>query len=355
MSHPTDNPNAKRRPYVDPGHSRVKAAYDNVLAAMRTASTDEAKAVELFEGMRWPDGKAICPHCGTVGESYMMTKRGTEEREANFRWRCRACGERFTVRSASVFEETRLPMRVWAHAMWRACASKKGVSAMQIHRETRVSYKTALYLMHRIRHAMSERPAPQPPLYGALEADETFVGGKPRRDPASKQPGTRQVFTDGKRFRTTRTTEKIPVVALVQRGGDVRFRVMERLTARSVGEFIKQNAALLSSTLHTDESTLYIKTGKRFGGGHHSVNHSAYEYARPGGIHSNTAESVFSRLKRGLYGTWHSVSKRHLHRYLSNIAFLHNTRFDSDSARFIACVRGGVGRRLQYEFSTATA
>src|SRR5262245_47906478 len=116
-------------------HSRKKADADPVLEAMREASADEAKAVALFEVMRWPDGKPGCPICGVVGDSYQMTDKATGGREKNYRWRCRACDQRYTVRTGSVFEETRLPMHKWAHAMWAACASKKGVSALQIKRE----------------------------------------------------------------------------------------------------------------------------------------------------------------------------------------------------------------------------
>lgn len=329
-------------------HSRVKHDPDPALEAMREASADEAKAVALFEVMRWPDGVPGCPHCGVVGESYAMTKRGTTEREGNFRWRCKGCGERFTVRTGSIFEETRLPMHKWAHAMWAACSSKKGVSALQIKREVGVSYKTALYLMHRIRQAMTDTDGGAK-LTGTLEADETFVGGEPRKH---EQPPVAYSKREAKGTRRRwLKSKKVPVLALVQRGGDVRFAVTDRVTAKRVGAFIKENADL-SASLNTDESPVYLGIGKKFRGGHRAVNHSAFEYARPDGSHSNTAESVFSRLKRGLYGVWHSVSKRHLHRYLANVAFLHNTREMDDSARFAAAVRGGIGKRLVYRDSS---
>jgi transposase-like protein len=330
-----------------------KHSPDPVLEALREACGDEDKAVALFEVMRWPDGKAVCPKCGTVGESYAMTDRATGKRERNYRWRCRACKERYTVRTGSVLEETRLPLHKWAHAYWAACSSKKGVSALQISRECAVSYKTALFLMHRIRYAMAENPNERPKLSGQLEADETYVGGKPRKhDGPPVEPSRREAKGVRRRYLKSK---KVPVVALVQRGGDVRFSVMERVTAKKLGAFLAENADLSNSTLNTDEAPIYGKPGKRFKGGHRTVNHSAYEYARADGSHSNTAESVFSRLKRGLYGIWHSVSKHHLHRYLDNVAFLHNTRELDDSARFGAAVRGGVGRRLQYRSDPRSA
>jgi transposase-like protein len=326
-------------------HSTVKADPDPVLERLREASADEAAALAYFEAMRWPDGVPACTGCGVVGESYKMLDRATGERERYRRWRCRACGERFTVRTASVLEESRLPLRVWAHAYWAACASKKGVSALQVQREVGVSYKTALYLMHRIRYAMSPQEGCAP-LSGALEADETYVGGKPRKDVRTRSAGFRRVKATDKR--PYRRTSKTPVVALVQRDGDVRFGILERVTSKTVGDFIKKHADPLASTLNTDESPVYCKVGKDFTGGHRSVNHSLLEYARPDGSHSNTAESVFARLKRSLYGTWHSVSKHHLHRYLDETAFKHNTRKMADSERVQAAMRGGLNRRLRY-------
>jgi hypothetical protein len=109
------------------------------------------------------------------------------ERERNYRWRCRGCKRMFTVRTDTVFEETRLPMRVWAYAFWKACASKKGISALQISREMQISYKSALFLMHRVRHALGD-DGPAPLLSGTVEMDETYVGGKPRGNYGNTPP-----------------------------------------------------------------------------------------------------------------------------------------------------------------------
>lgn len=324
-------------------HSTVKADPDPVLEALREACADEGKAVALFELMRWPDGKADCPKC-SAPDTYAMQAKGGG-REKNYRWRCRKCGQMFSVRTGSVFEETRVPLHKWARAYWLGVSSKKGVSALQVSRECAVSYKTALFLMHRIRYAMDAGDE-APKLAGVLEADETYVGGKPRRNDDPPAAYSRAEKQDGTRRRWLKS-KKVPVLVLVQRGGDARFAVTERVTAKRVGAFLAKHADL-KATLNTDESPVYTGVGKRFSGGHNTVNHSAFEYARPDGSHSNTAESVFSRLKRGLYGVWHSVSKHHLHRYLANVAFLHNTRKMDDSGRFAAAVRGGIGKRLLY-------
>lgn len=313
-----------------------KSPPDAVLEALKDATRDEAKAVAVFEILRWNKGKPTCPKCSVTGECYEMKDRDGN-RERNYRWRCRACGDRFTVRTGSVLEETRLPLTVWAHAFWRACASKKGVSALQISRECKISYKSALFLMHRIRFAMGTDPKTVDPLHGKIEADETFVGGKAPR------------FGRERRKRG-RGTSKTPVMVLVQRGGGVRMQVAHRLTSKTIGTFLAENAHR-SSILHTDDYAVYGTLGKYFRE-HHSVTHSKGEYAR-GDAHSNTAESVASLLKRALYGTWHSVSKHHLHRYLAEVGFRWNTRFMDDSARVAEAIRGGVGKRLQYSDAPA--
>ena len=259
-----------------------------VLEAIPAACADEAAAAEFIEGLRWGDEPA-CPRCGDVDVSQMRDREGN--RNARFLWRCQGCKKQFTVRIGTIFEDSRIPLRIWCHAFWRACSSKKGVSALQISRETGVSYKSALFLMHRIRFAMSEGPGPAK-LNGIVEADETYVGGKPRY---------RQKGMPG------RKTDKTPVFAAVERGGRVRARPLDRVTAKTVGsalhEFVDRSAEV-----HTDEASVYRWMDKPWPGGHETVNHSAGEYAR-GDVTTNSVEGFFSLLKRGVYGTFHSVSK----------------------------------------------
>lgn len=184
-----------------------KKAICPTIAALKVASQNESKAVAFMEAKRWPDG-ADCPYCQSRAV-YQMRKRGTEEREKNHRWRCKQCNTMFSVRTGTVMEETRLPLRVWCLAMWRACASKKGVSALQISREANISYKSALFLMHRVRYAMDNAPDAPPPMTGDIEVDETYVGGKPRKRNKEKNQGMYH-------------TRKASVVAMVQRSGEVR-------------------------------------------------------------------------------------------------------------------------------------
>lgn len=261
-------------------------------------------------------------------------------RNARFLWKCRGCTRQFTVRIGSIFEDSKIPMRIWCHIFWRACSSKKGVSALQIQRETGLSYKSALFAMHRVRLAMVDDGAPK--LSGVVESDEAFIGGKPRNSMSLR------------RMRKDPTVpvshpEKTPIMALVERGvgGRVRARQLERVTKDTVGaalhELVERNAVI-----HTDEASHYRWLDKPWPGGHHSVNHSAGEYAR-NGVTTNTVEGFFSLVKRGVYGTFHSVSKRHLHRYLAEFEYRWNTRQMADGLRTAQAIRQSEGKRLRYK------
>lgn len=301
-----------------------------VLKALREAAVNETLAVEFLERERW-HGEPACPKCGSVNVYQMIGRDG--QRNKDFRWRCRDCKQFFTVRTGTVFEESRLPLRVWVYAFWKACSSKKGISALQLAREMEITHKSALFILHRIRHGIGE--ANPPKLTGTVEVDETYVGGKPAWGESKKGRGT----------------DKIPVVGIVQRGGDVRFQVMERLSANRLGEFIAENADL-SCRLMSDELNLYWKVGKRFEGGHHVVKHGWKEYVKPGtDIHSNTVEGVFSLIKRGVMGTFHSVSRKHLPNYLNEFQFRWNTRKLDDGQRVLAAIKKVDGKRLEYRQS----
>src|SRR6185503_8537909 len=284
------------------------------VAELPRACQDETAAVEFFEKQRWGSDPA-CPRCGSA-DVYQMKSR-TGERAPRYLWRCRDCKRQFTVRVGTVLEDSRIPLRHWCYAFWAACSSKKGVSALQIKRMTGLSYKSALFLMHRIRFAMADKPGTARPLTGTVEADETYFGGKPRRRNYGKT-GTRK--------------EKACIVAMVERGGEIRPKHVE---PEGVNWTVYKNVSP-EARLVTDESSLYIGIGKTYQGGHHTVKHKAYEYARVTAdavIHTNTVEGFFSLLKRGLHGTFHSVSRKHLHRYLSEFEYRYNARSLEDGAR----------------------
>jgi hypothetical protein len=211
------------------------------------------------------------------------------------------------------------------------------VSALQIKRETGLTYKSALFLMHRIRFGMAEDWKGQPKLSGTVETDETYVGGKPRNK--QLRPGPRV----GK-------GRKTPVVALVERGGNIRsfaFTAAD-VTAANVGRILEENVSR-ESHMMTDSAKIYTDSSiMKYFASHGYTDHSKGEYAKPDGTHSNTVESAFSLLKRGIYGTFHNVSRKHLHRYVAEFDFRWNARKVDDGERLARAIRAAEGKRLRY-------
>jgi transposase-like protein len=305
-----------------------------VLAALRNAAISEPLAVAFLEEQRWGDTPA-CPLCGSASV-YKMKNVKDGGREKNYRWRCYDCRKMYTVRTGTVFEETRLSLRVWVFAFWQACASKKGISALQLAREMEITHKSALFVLRRIRHGLGTDTATAPKLKGTVEADEVFLGGR--------RHGT-------KRGRPAPDSHKTPVMGMVQRDGDVRLRMMERLTADRIGEVLAENADM-TCRLITDELSSYRRPGSAFKGGHEFVTHSAGEYVRKGtDIHSNTIEGVFSLIRRGVMGTFHSISRKHIPNYLNEFEFRWNTRKLDDGQRVSRAVKQVDGKRLKYRES----
>lgn len=294
------------------------------LQAIPQACTDEAAAVAFLEEQRWGRTPA-CPRCGELNV-YQMKDRGTGERSARWLWRCHGCKRQFTFRTGTVMEDSKIPARHWCLAFWRACSSKKGVSALQIKRETGLSYESALFLMHRIRFAMRDTPHNPAKLTGVVESDETWVGGRSAQ--------------------ATMYENKTPVVAMIQRGGQARAFPIRRVNKHTLRAALNENVDPFA-TLMTDEHTAYPGVGRRFLGGHETVKHSAGEYAR-GNAHCNSAESFFAILKRAVYGTWHSVSRHHLGRYVGEVKYRWNTRQVDDGQRLTLAIRKASGKRLMY-------
>lgn len=292
--------------------------------------SDELAAVEFMEAQRWGDTPA-CVHCGSV-EVYKMVDAKTGERNKRFLWRCRGCGKQYTVRIGTIYEESRIPFRHWCYAFWRAATSKKGVAALEIMRHCQITYKSALFLMNRIRFAMAPDNEKFEKLQGTVECDETYVGGKPR---------FRNQYSAG------RGTRKTPIFAAVERNGRIRRRVIANVTGETLRtamqEFVDEQSRII-----TDDFSSYMGIGKHFAGGHEKVAHTTREYVR-GDVHTNTAESSFALVKRGIEGVYHNVSKKYLHRYLWQFDFLWNTRTMNDGERTVAVVKSVEGKRLMYK------
>jgi transposase-like protein len=322
-------------------NASVASTKSETVKQLPAACGDERLAVEFMERQRWGDSPA-CPRCGDLAVRQMLAKDGT--RNKRFLWKCSGCKQQFTVRVGTIMEDSPIPLRHWCYAFWAACAGKKGVSALQIQRQTGLTYKSALFLMHRIRYAMTPLDAPAM-LTGVVEADETYVGGKVRPRSLVERRADR-VKQGGLRRLPKRDNDKMPVMALVQRGGDVRATVVPMVTAVNVREVLLAYVDP-SARLMTDEAGVYKKIGKPFAS-HDTVEHGRGEYVR-GEAHINSAESFFSRLKRQLYGTHHAVSKKHLHRYVAEVAFKHNTRAMEDGERVVTAIQGADGKRLRYK------
>jgi transposase-like protein len=300
-----------------------------VIEEIPVACSDETAAVEFFEKQRW-GATPCCVHCGSVNV-YKMLDRATGARNKRFLWRCNDCKKQYTVRIGAVYEESRLPMTCWAYAFWRAATSKKGVAALELKRQLQISYKSALFLMNRIRFAMAPDTATAPKLTGVVECDEVYIGGKPR-------PGT------GKHKRG-RGTSKTPVFVAVERGGQIRRRVVANVTGATLKGAIREWVDT-SAKIMTDENNAYTGLAPEFAS-HETVCHATKEYAR-GDVHNNTAESSNALIKRGLVGVYHNVSKDYLHRYLWQWDFCWNNRQMNDGERTVAAIKAAEGKRLMY-------
>src|SRR4051812_14729484 len=285
---------------------------------------DEAKALAHLEADRWPDGEPTCPHCGSV-----KTRRMGGQTQAGM-FLCNDCRDKFTVRTGTVMERSHILLHKWLLATHLMAASKKGMSALQMSRMLGVTYKTAWFLCHRIREAM-DGANDTGPLGGpgkVVESDEAFVGGSKKKRLSGK------------------TAPMKKVVALVERGGRARSFHVANIHHNNVRAALVTNVHR-SSTLMTDDARFYWSIGREFAK-HGSTLHSNREFAKAGGVHSNTAENFFSILKRGVIGTYHHWSAVHMHRYLAEFDMRYSTKTMTDGDRAAAILKGMEGRRLTY-------
>jgi transposase-like protein len=326
--------------------------------------TDAEKARQFLEAKRWPDGPE-CPHCGVIGEAYRI-EADLENKKAKTHarkgvWKCAACREQFTVTVGTIMEDSHIPLNKWLFAFHLLCASKKGMSAHQLHRMLGVTYKSAWFMAHRIRYAMTQEPLSSK-LDGIVEIDECYVGGRRRvknnpankRKPVDRETEAWNVFhKEHKATGLNPLGDKAAVVALVQRGGKVRSMHVSRVTGETLRPILNE---MLHESAHvmTDSSTVLDDFTKKRGHRHDKVNHTEKEYVRYENglcISTNTIEGVFSLLKRGIYGTYHHVGQQHLHRYLTEFDFRYNAREVSDVERRDLCIKQVGGKRLMYRDS----
>jgi transposase-like protein len=297
---------------------------------------DEEAAFAQLEGVIWQDGP-VCPHCGGV-DRMTKVKANPEKRIRYGLWRCGDCKKQCTVKIGTVFEHMRIPLHKALQAVYLMCASKKGVSAHQLHRILEVQYRTAWFLAHRIREAMrSDDLTPFGGSGGIVEVDETFIGNDRTIKPKHDKKGRGYAH-------------KHKVLSLVDRStGQARSMVVDSLKAADLAPILRENIAK-EAMLMTDEAAYYTKIGREFAG-HEIVSHGMGEYGR-GEHHTNTIEGYFSIFKRGMKGVYQHCAKKHLHRYLAKFEFRYNNRAAlevNDQQRHGKALSGIVGKRLTYQ------
>ncbi len=258
---------------------------------------DDNKCRKGIESLRWPNGPE-CPRCEEPATP--VANRDTFD--------CDSCHYQFSATSGTIFHDTHLPLWKWFLCAYLLCESRKGMSANQLKRTLGISYKTAWYLCHRIRAAMKEVNPEK--MGGTIEVDETYVGGRPKR---GSKPG--------------RGTPKEVVIGIRQRNGDLRFFHAEDVKSGTLAKYIRENVSQDVDVVMTDDFSSYPRALRTAGvlGEHKTINHTRGIYAI-GDLHTNTIESAFSLLKRGIMGTWHRVSAKHLAAYLDEMTWRFNNR-----------------------------
>ncbi len=275
-----------------------------------------------LEQIRWSD-KIVCPHCGH--EKCFKFKDGMTYHEKCFKfkdgmtYRCSGCKKDFSVRTGTIFGDSRIPLQKWFAAIYLITSHKKGISSIQLHKDLGITQKTAWFLLHRIRKAFGILDESQ--LSGIVEADETFIGGNEKNKHKSKK-------TENSQGRSMKT--KTAVAGIIERGGKIRAKQVKNTNGYNLKPFIFKNVAF-GSQVNTDEWGGYNGLAANFF--HKRINHLEGEYVN-GNIHTNSIENFWSLLKRGVTGIYHSVSEKHTQSYVDEFVFRYNTRKQTEDTRF---------------------
>lgn len=290
----------------------------------------EDRCRDTIEKMRWPSGRIVCPYCN-CGEAYRMSDM------RNYKCRDKKCGRKFTVTVGTVFEATKLPLSKWFIAMYLVTAHKKGISSHQLARDLGIGQKAGWFLLSRIRHIMASKSILK--LDNIVEVDETYVGGKFENMTKGRREKYRQYTNQGYQV-------KVPVMGLIERDGNARFTVIGKNNFKDIVRETVNTDAMLVTDSHLGYQGLAYEYA-----GHAVVNHSINQF-KDGVFHTNSIEGAFSHFKRMIFGIYHQVSPKHLHRYCDEFSHRWNSRKETDVQRFLNTLKNTEGR-LKWKDLTA--
>lgn len=299
---------------------------NSVRELLQTFDTEE-KCRTYLANLRWKDNFK-CPHCNSEGKIYQF-KDGKH-------YKCASCKKRFTATTNTIFHGAHIQLRDWFYAIYVFVNHKKGLSSLQMSKDLRVTQKTAWFMLHKIRYAMKHRTGK---LTGSVEIDETFVGGKNKNRHYNKKV---------KHSQGRSTIDKAAIFGFAERGGRVRTIQLGRLKSRGM-QLLLAKFVNTSSVIYSDEYRAYNGLNKIFKE-HHVVNHASYQYV-DGDKTTNTIESFWSHLKRGIVGTYHKTSRKLLHRYCQEFEFRWNMRKEKQDICFETTIAQSFGRKMTYKMA----
>ena len=297
--------------------------FNSVLALIKKFPNDTACRAYL-EQIRWGKTPACC-FCGSTNAYKFPSEK---------RYRCRDCNKKYSATVGTIFENTKIPLQKWFIAIYLLSAHKKGISSLQLSRDIDVTQKTAWFMLHRVREMLAVN---DPQLFNSMvEIDETYIGGKRKNKHVSKRKnnGASGWFRD----------EKTAVIGIVERQGKVISFPVSSAIKSEVEPHINKHV-VKGSRVITDESPIYREVKENYN--HTTINHAAKQYV-VGDVHTNTIEGYWSLLKRGLFGIYHQVSPKHLHRYCNEFSYRYNTRKDFEDERFYDVILNAESKRLKY-------